>query len=213
MNNILINLLLILILFIILNISNFEYFQNYKNPFFDKKSFCSLNNDTNKCECTYQKDGINIPFNSYDNNCKDKCVNRNISNCNKNILDNIYYYCKKNGKCVKYQGTNKNSYISTNNCGTDKLTNQILLPYITKESCENSLNICDKYNNNNMSNEERKKKCLENTMCGYCTNEFGIGKCVQGNSEGPLDKNINCVANNFKNNNKNKYEYGNFLFN
>ena len=214
MNYTFIYLFVIISIFYIYNNLLIEKFQNYVNPFFKNKSFCSYDKDLSKCKCTYQKDGINIPFNSTSSSCNNECLNKSKENCNKNInkSNNLYYYCKKDNKCIKYQGTNLNKYISVNNCGIDKLTNQIKLPYLTKDSCLKSISVCDKYNKNNYSKSEKKKKCLENTSCGFCTNKFGDGLCLEGTPDGPLNSNSNCSPNNFQNN-SNKYEYGNHQFN
>ncbi len=205
-------LLIIIIIFYLINkYINFyelEFFSDYINPFYKNKTFCNFNKDLNKCECTYQKDNIGIPYKAPEKSCNYNCLNKNKEDCNINFK-NVDYYCKIKGKCVKLKGTDDCNYISVNNCGTDKLSNQIKLPYLTKEECEKSLNICDSYNN--LDETEIKKKCLKNTKCGYCTNKFGEGKCVEGTPDGPLDTNLNCSANNFKNN-MNKYEYGNFQF-
>ena len=154
MNYTFIYLFVIISIFYIYNNQLIEKFQNYVNPFFKNKSFCSYDKDSNKCKCTYQKDGINIPFNSPSSSCNNECLNKSKENCNKNTnkSNNLYYYCKKDNKCIKYQGTNLNKYISVNNCGIDKLTNQIKLPYLTKDSCLKSISVCDKYNKSNYSN-------------------------------------------------------------
>lgn len=205
----LIILLIIFILFYCINNNIIEKYQNYINPFFKNKTFCNYDKDSKKCLCNYQKDNIGINYKAPGNSCNYECLNKNKEDCNNNIYQ-TNYYCKINGKCQEFKGTDKSKYISVNNCGTDKLSNQIKLPYLSKKDCEKSLSVCDSYNNNN-NETERKKKCLENTKCGYCTNSFGQGKCIEGTAEGPLDLNNNCNPNNFKNN-KNKYEYGNFLF-
>ena len=206
-------LLIIFLIFYFINnyikFSDFEFFSNYTNPFYKDKTFCNFNKDLKKCICSYQKDSISIPFEAPNDSCNYKCIGKNEDECNSNY-ENINYYCKIDGKCKELKGTNQNKYISVNNCGTDRLSNQIKLPYLTKEDCEKSLNICDSYNNDNLSNSEIKKKCLENNKCGYCTNKFGEGKCVEGTAEGPLDLNNNCTVN--AKDNENKYEYGN-LFN
>ena len=73
---------------------------------------------------------------------------------------------------------------------------------------------CDNYNDPNLSNDEKKKQCLKNTNCGFCTNEFGKGKCIEGTADGPLDiiKYNKCVPL-ITNSTKYTYEYGDFLFN
>ena len=204
----LINIILIILLFYLINNSLFENFQNYINPFYKNKSYCSFNKDSNKCNCIYQKDNIGIGFKAPENACNYKCLNKNKQNCNPKINKELNYYCKEGNKCVEYKGTNQNKYISMNNCGTDRLTNLIKTPYIDRESCEKNINTCDKYNIDNISKSELKEKCLKDTKCGFCTNQYGDGKCIEGTAEGPLDLNSNCSLN-YKSN-ENKYEYGNF---
>ena len=211
LNNIYILFVLILIFIIFYVINNFykEHFSSYINPFYKNKCFCTYNKNTNKCNCTYQHDTMNIPYKAPETACNNECINKNPNECVKNNNE-INYYCKLNGKCVEYKGTNQANFISLNNCGTDKLTNEIILPYLSKEDCEGSLNICDSFNKSEYSESEKKEKCLKNTQCGFCTNKFGQGKCVQGTAEGPLDLNDDC-AYNFQNS-ENKYTYGDFLF-
>ena len=173
-------ILLLIIFFIFYFINNFfvlEYFSNYTNPFYKNKTFCNFNKDSKRCQCSFQKDSVSIPYEAPNYICNYECLNKNEDECNSNYK-NIDYYCKIDGKCVKLEGTNENKYISVNNCGTDKLSNQIKLPYLTKEDCEKSLNKCDLYNNDNLSSSENKK-CLENNNCGYCINKFGDGKCLK----------------------------------
>jgi len=212
--NYLINILVLIIILILFFIINhyilFEKFSSYVNPFFKNKSFCTFNKDSNKCTCTYQHDKMHIPYVAPETACNNKCIN--VKNANECIGKNneIDYYCKINGKCVEFKGTNQSNYISLNNCGVDKLSNQIILPYTTKEDCEGSLNVCDSFNKSEYRESEKKEKCLKNTQCGFCANKFGEGKCVQGTAEGPLDLNNNCTAN--PTNSQNKYSYGDFLF-
>lgn len=208
MNYLFFILILIYLIFYALNYFTTENFQNYVNPFYKNKSFCSFDKDSKKCKCTYQKDGINIPYNSPASACNYECLNKDEKNCvsKNNQQDN--YYCIDGNQCKEYKGSIQNKYISINNCGIDKLTNLLKLPYATKESCESSIKACDKYNDSKLSKSERKKKCLQDTNCGYCSNQFGDGKCVEGTASGPLDLNNNCSANS----KTNKYEYGEFLF-
>jgi hypothetical protein len=218
MNNLLIISLLIFIIFCIIfylkkmkwkrnkNLYFYEKYENYINPFFKNKSFCTLDIDTNKCKCTYQKDSVNIPFNTSDNSCTNSCVNKSKESCNNDIVNkDIDYYCKHGNQCKKYIATTKNKYISNNNCGFEKLTNQLILPYLDRKSCISSINSCDKYNS---GKKGQKNECLKNTNCGYCTNKYGDGKCIEGTASGPLDLQNNCTING----KINKYEYGNFLF-
>ena len=211
-------LIIILIIFFIVNHYNsfifnfilFENFSSYTNPFYKNKSFCTFDKDLNKCKCTYQHDNMHIPYNAPETACNNKCINiKNPQECiGKN--NEIDYYCKIDGKCKLYKGTNQSKYISLNNCGVDKLSNQIILPYLSKEDCESSLNVCDSFNKSEYSESEKKEKCLKNTQCGFCENKFSEGKCVQGTAEGPLDLNNNCSVN--STNSQNKYSYGDFLF-
>jgi hypothetical protein len=91
------------------------------------------------------------------------------------------------------------------------LTNQILLPYESYDECVKSLNVCDKYNVLDKSKHINKDKCLKDVNCGYCTNEYDSGKCIEGNATGPLDlmKYYFCSPN--AQSNKNNYIYGNHV--
>jgi hypothetical protein len=210
---ILLFILLIFLFFYILKkkytkINNIEKFKNNCNNFYKGKTFCQLNKNNNKCECKYQKDGINYPFKAPEPCCNNKCSKIKPEECHEqnNKLEN-YYYCNIAGKCIKYKGTIKNNKISENNCGLDPLNNQLLLPYITKEDCESKNNPCKKYNDLKMSTTEKKSKCLKDTNCGFCTNNYGDGKCIEGTATGPNDiiKYYYCVPGQSK---TNKYTYG-----
>ena len=179
------------------------------NNFFDKNSFCQLNVDKNICTCKFQKDDNKYSFDSPETCCNKKCMETPLEEC----LDNdnfskINYYCNIGGECKEYTGTIINSHISANNCGNDPLTNQILLPYESLTECSKSLDVCDKYNVPNKSEHVNKNECLKNINCGYCTNEYGGGKCIAGNATNPLDfrKYYFCVPN--AQSNKNNYSYG-----
>jgi hypothetical protein len=213
-------LLIILIILILLflknkyfNINYKETFQNSCNKFFKGKTFCQLNKNNNKCECKYQKNGINYPFIAPEPCCDNKCSKIKPEDCHEpNPKLQSSYYCNVAGKCLEYKGTIKNSRISQNNCGLDPLNNQLLLPYITKQECERRNNPCDKYNKLNESTIEKKDFCLKDTNCGFCTNSYGEGKCIGGTASGPNDilKYFYCLprqTNTSKDNNK--YEYGN----
>lgn len=191
---------------------NKETFQNNCNKFFKGKTFCQLNINNNKCECKYQKDGINYPFDAPEPCCDNKCSKIKPENCHEpNPKLESSYYCNIAGKCIEYKGTIKNNRISENNCGLDPLNNQLLLGYITKEECESQNNPCDKYNKYNMSTMKKKNFCLKDTNCGFCTNSYGDGKCIDGNASGPNDilKYFDCIPQQ-KNtdSSKNRYEYG-----
>jgi hypothetical protein len=180
------------------------------NNFFDKNSFCQLNVNKNKCECKFQKDDVKSAFNSPQICCNEKCNEIPPSECIENDeFKPLPYYCNIGGKCKKYEGVIVSSHISANNCGTEPLNNQLLLPYSTKEECEKTIDICDKYNNPENTENQNREQCLKNTACGFCKNEFGKGKCISGNPSGPndLERYYYCLPQ--KVNAQNTYEYGN----
>ena len=182
------------------------------NNFFDKNSFCQLNVDKNICTCKFQKDSNKYGFDSPETCCNKKCMEKPLEEClDNNDFSKINYYCNIGGKCKEYTGTIINSHISANNCGNDLLTNQILLPYDSLSECSKSLDVCDKYNVPNRSENINKYECLKDSNCGYCTNEYGGGKCISGNATNPLDlmKYYFCVPN--APSNKNNYTYGNHV--
>ena len=183
-------------------------YSNQCNPFYHGKTFCQLNKNNNKCECKYQKDGINYPFKAPEPCCNNKCIKMTPSECQeKNPVEKTSYYCNIGGKCIKYQGTNKSTNISQNNCGLDPLNNQLLLPYSSLEECKSQNNPCDKYNKPNWSTAKKKSNCLKNVNCGFCTNQYDQGKCIEGTATGPNDilKYYYCNPGASKNN---TYTYG-----
>lgn len=196
---------------------------------FYKNAFCQFDINTNKNMCKYQKDNVKIAFDAPETCCEGGCPNidssktiKQFSSINNSVFSDSLdattsdarsdatsdatkpsYYCNIGGKCKKYNGTILNSHISTNNCGTDVLNNQLLLPYSSYEECSKTLNPCDKYNNPEWSEGKIKTECLKNTNCGFCTNDSGKGKCIEGTATEPLDLNryYYCSGD--------KYEYGN----
>jgi hypothetical protein len=178
------------------------------NNFFDKNSFCQLNNTKDKCICKFQKDDIAHGFDSPEICCEKMCNQISPDQClQNNEFTEIPYYCNIGGKCKEYKGTVVSSHISANRCGTDVLNNQLILPYATKAECEKSISVCDKYNDPKNSYRINKASCLANTNCGFCINEYGYGKCIEGTPEGPNDLNKYYYCNpNVKN--KNSYSYG-----
>ena len=209
-------LLILLLIYILLNKIN-KYYKNIEsysdcNSFYDKNSFCQVNVDKNICTCKFQKDDIKYGFDSPETCCNNNCMKRPLNKClDNNDFSKISYYCNIGGQCKEYTGNIVNSHISANNCGNDPLTNQILLPYENYEECSKSLDVCDKYNVPNRSSNINKNECLKDVNCGYCTNEYGGGKCIAGNATGPLDlmKYYYCSPN--AQNNKNNYVYGNHV--
>jgi hypothetical protein len=175
-----------------------------------KNSFCQLDNSKTKCVCKFQKDDIKAAFNSPQINCDKICASIKAKDClQNNEFTEIPYYCNIAGKCIKYKGTVVSSHISANNCGTEQLTNQLLLPFLTLEECEKSLDPCNKYNDIKKSVHLNRTECLGNPNCGFCTNSNGEGKCISGNATGPSDLNKYYYCNPYSGNKNNTYEYGN----
>ncbi len=149
--------------------------------------FCAYDLNKDACVCASQKDDARLQFPNDPNCCniqcsalpKEKCVARGD-------LD-IKYYCNIAGKCKEYNATMKDSVIMANICGIDNVTNQYIMPYASKEECERSSDVCNKYNDKNLSAAEVEKGCLNDTNCGMCYNESGVGKCVSGSPAGPND--------------------------
>ena len=217
-------LLILLFIFSKVYFKNIESYQNC-NKFFNKNSFCQFNKDTNKCDCRLQKDDIKYSFNSPETCCKENCLSLNEEECSSfnnekceslneeecifnNKSKKMPYYCNIGGICKEFQGTIINSHISANNCGTDPLNNQLLLPYSTKEECNKTSDICDKYNISTQSTNVNKSECLKDINCGFCTNNTGGGKCISGTISGPsdLEKYYYCTP--YQTSGDNNYEYG-----
>ncbi len=158
------------------------------NAYFQKNSFCQWDENLNKCVCKYQKDDVKYSFPSPSNCCNRQCSLLSKEQClSKNDQSPLQYYCNIGGVCMPRDATIRENRISANNCGTDILNNQLLLPFITKEECERSADVCDIYNQPNLSETEKKKGCLADVRCGYCTNKNNIGKCIGGTASGPND--------------------------
>jgi hypothetical protein len=210
-------LLILSLIYILVNnyYKNIESYSNSKdncNIYYDKNSFCQLNVDKNICSCKFQKDDNKYSFNSPEPCCTKICNDTPLEEClNNDNFSKISYYCNIGGKCKEYKGTIINSHISANNCGNDPLTNQLLLPYESYEECSKSLDICDKYNIPNRSKHINKNECLKDVNCGYCSNEYGDGKCISGNATGPSDlmKYYYCSPN--ETTDKDSYVYGNHV--
>jgi hypothetical protein len=177
---------------------------------FDSPDFCCnnglgcINNESSSKNSLFKLDYLGNDENIIDYN--NNLINNDIEKDNSDTTSKnteTSYYCNIGGKCKQYNGTILNSHISTNNCGTDVLNNQLLLPYASYEECSKSMNPCDKYNNPEWSQAKIKTECLKNINCGICKNESGIGKCVEGTATEPLDlqRYFNCGPKN--------YEYGN----
>ena len=185
---------------------------NKCNKFFTPNSYCQLNIDNNKCSCKFQKDDIKYTFTSPEPCCERDCQKRTPEECVKrNDFSKMPYYCNIGGKCVQYEGTIISSHIAANNCGTDMLNNQLLLPYADKEECLRTIDICDKYNIPDRSARVNRDECLKDVNCGYCSNEENKGKCISGTISGPqnLQKYFFCTP--YQKDGQNNYEYGNHV--
>ena len=201
-------LILYIILYVILNnkynINDIEKYENIIKT--DKRScpkiinknnsFCVWAKHQKKCQCKYQKDSVDITFPVFPDCCKEDCSKKNENNCediNKKPFP-FYYWCVSENKCKKYRGFINKNNVSANNCGIGALTNQLLHPHYSEDECKKSISICNKFNDNSI---DSKKKCLNNRLCGWCTNNSGLGKCIEGTPIGPIDYNkYSCRPNN-----------------
>ena len=133
---------------------------------------------------------------------KDQCISRDNNDTD---TSTSYYYCPNKGVCerlIAYQDADR---VSSNFCGIDPLTNQLIYPYLTSEECTNGISQCSKYAN--LSVNEKKSKCLADTNCGWCTNSQGIGDCIEGTASGPINlyKYNFCLNDSISDNNKYTY--------
>ncbi len=181
-------LLLLLLLFILF----FIYFNllkkidHFENKECKNTSFCAFDVNQNKCVCASQKDDARLQFPNNPNCCETKCNALPKEKCVQNKL-NTKYYCNIAGKCKEYNATIQDSVIMANICGIDNVTNQYIMPFMSKEECINKSDPCSKYNDEKLGISDREKSCLNNTNCGMCYNESGEGKCVTGSPMGPSD--------------------------
>ncbi len=204
------------------NESNKSYEQSWFEPFdnisvsgkcppeYKKSAFCQWDINEKKCRCKFQKDQIHYPFPIDDSCCNKLCQGLPEEDC---ILsedfDKAPYWCNIGGKCVEYQGTIVSGQISANNCGLDPLNNQLLLPYASLDDCKKSIKVCDQYNDPKYTEKGQREICLGDPNCGYCTNDQGNGKCIEGTPEGPLDLQKYYFCNPDENRQGNNlYEYG-----
>ncbi len=186
-----------------------QMLNNNCNAYFNQDSFCQFDLNDNKCKCKYQKDEVKYALDSPVPCCDRLCSLLPPEKCM--MADNlkpVTYYCNIGGVCQERTATIRNNMISANNCGNDPLTNELLLPYATKEECMNTIDPCDIYNNDKLNESEKKSVCLKDPRCGFCTNQFGEGKCVSGVTDGPLDrmKYFYCLPG--QTDDKYKYYYG-----
>jgi hypothetical protein len=178
---------------------------------FSTNSFCTFNKDQKKCMCKFQKDEVKYLFDSLSSCCNRKCSSLSEDEC---VSDYGYgempYYCNIGGKCIEYKGIIISSHISSNNCGTDPLNNQLVFPFASLEECQKSVDPCDKYNNPNNTFRVNREGCLKDVNCGYCTNENSSdGKCISGTATGPNDLQTYFYCDPNQKGGKNSYQYGN----
>lgn len=214
--------ILIIILFIIYYIRRNENVENFNSHHVNNKnecpkinnqtSFCNWDNNDKKCYCSYQPGLAYTNFPQNPNCCDKSCVELSEDECQKNNLEgNVTYYCPVNGECQEFMGYKTNTKISANTCGLDKLNYQTIYPFLSKRDCQLSINQCDLYNNTNLTSSEQKEKCLQQTFCGWCTNNLGVGKCIEGTASGPnnIYKYNFCKLN--SNSSNNSYTHGSNL--
>jgi len=168
-------------------------------------TFCHL--DSNELlnlpnyQCVFKKSNQIFPVNPAC--CNFECTRDNLK---KEILKNkkdwnpnpnpSYYCLEPDNKCHRY--TTDLFHPDRNTCGQNMLSQYPLKTYSTKKDCEKAI-ICEKIKN--------KQSCLKTALCGWCTDENGNGKCVDGTPEGPmrLDKYYYCLPD--KKTQENAYKY------
>lgn len=198
-------IVLLIILFLVLFIKNEknESFSNIDEVRCPKKikdlsNFCIWDKNKQKCRCIFQKAGdyyYNMPI-----CCNKECSKLSKEECVPN--KNIYYYCQNSDgtDCTKYNAYISEDKISGNVCGYDPLTNNYRRPYMDYDECKSDLNECTK--------NKTKDNCVSNSRCGWCSNNEGVGKCIEGTASGPnnLFKYYYCDPN--QKNNNNSWSYG-----
>lgn len=214
MNISLILLILGLCLFLFLYANSItETFENNEcSQQFLTNSFCQYDENEQKCTCKFQKDDIKMAFFSSPGCCNRMCEKYNREDCLKvNKQNEVKYYCNIAGKCIEKTGSIESVHNSANNCGTDPLNNQLLLPYDTIEKCEQTLDVCDQYNDPTTGKLIDKQKCLADVNCGFCTGANGIGKCISGTESGPNDLQKYYYCSSYHGSKDYMYEYGDHM--
>jgi len=173
-------------------------------------NFCSWDSNEKKCYCVYQPSLTYTNFPQNPSCCEKNCNQLSEEECQlitNSEYNNIDYYCPIDGVCKKMLGYTKNNMISGNICGYDKLNYQTIYPFLTKSDCEQSLDECNINNNPKYTDSEKRENCLENSFCGWCINDQGVGQCISGTASGPINiyKYNFCKLNSDEN--KNSYIY------
>ena len=108
----------------------------------------------------FKKDRLNYTFPVPDKCCPIDCGSLSKSQCisrgnTDSEIETSYYFCPNKGVCerlIAYQDADR---VSSNFCGIDTLTNQLIYPYLTEEECSNNISQCSKYND--LSINEKKQ--------------------------------------------------------
>ena len=155
-------------------------------------------------QCVYQKSNQIYPAPA--SCCQPRCTKKHLlSKVNKEQEEWIpqsekkHYYCiNKDYKCEKrlYDPFHPEK----NTCGQNMLSQVPLPSFSTIEDCQKSIR-CESI--------VSKKKCLDVAMCGWCTDENGNGKCVDGTPEGPIRGNIYYYCEPDRKDGINTYTYAN----
>lgn len=189
---IIIIIILILIIFsFTINKKEIENLKNCNNNLMGNRSnFCTWNINSQKCYCSFQPGLVRTNFPQNPNCCDIQCNMLSEEECVKlpnTKYSNVSFYCPINGVCKEVKGYTRDNNISANICGYDNLNYQTIYPFLTKYDCEKSLDPCSLNNNPKYSDNQKKQKCLENNLCGWCINSQDVGQCIEGTSAGPLN--------------------------
>jgi Plexin repeat len=150
-------------------------------------TFCHL--DTNDIlerpnyQCVFQKSNVFYPASPACCNfqCTKENLKRKIQQQKKNwtpAQDLSTYACldDTNQTCSEY--TRDRFRPEKNTCGVNMISQAPRPIYKTMEDCKRAIR-CESI--------ASKKQCLNTAYCGWCTDENGNGKCVDGTPEGPMN--------------------------
>lgn len=161
--------------------------KNCPYRFYKRWTTCP-NKPNEKClECPHIRPNLLLP--GYD----DDCCHTKCKKQSKYI--GKPYYCKVYGRCYKkYAKTPEDMW-----CGYHTMSDTKAKIYDTEEKCKADINPYVGYN---------KDKCLNTPGVGWCTDYRGIGSCVPGTPQGPIDqvKYFYCYVN--QTGNRNSYTSG-----
>ena len=173
-------------------------------PFFDKYNracimpyksplFCAniVGNYVNIFPLSYCKDICPEQIKAYHNTRKDLKIFEEKIDELKETFDNKWkpkkYYCWEGKQCKEHNY----NYLdpSKNKCGQNMIAQVPLFVYDNKEQC---------LKDNTQCKDLDKQNCLQKSNCGWCTNSFGRGICVDGTPMGPINYNLPCWPSNGK---------------